>query len=334
MKIAKLILILFFSLPVVPFTCFGQTKVAILDPITSEDSNVSSLEKAMLRGELRKAIFRIDGFEAISRSDLDQVLNELDFQHMGYVPKQEIHHLGQISGADFLCISTLSKSDAQFYLEAYLVDVSTGEIESPASQLGEVRDGKMMDLYAVCQQLVKELIGDKTVTGGAPMIETFEQNTWGWTLFSHDAKTVQIANDELRLTNYASTGTTQSDVMLPVDVRNNFRITFNFVIQDAKMLSSVGIKFSGYNNEFTVNSGTCTYRIGSAIKTSTVGKIGLGRNKPVVIELTKKDDRVSFTVNGIDVCDEECQITSNQISVYAGINTLAMLRQVSIQYIK
>jgi hypothetical protein len=311
----------------------SATKVALLDPITGEDSNVTSFEKSLLRGELRKAIYRIEGWEAVSRSDIDQVLNELDFQHTGYVPRNEVHRLGQISGADYLCVSSLNKSDSQFYLEAYLVEVSTGNIESPVSQLGEVKNGNMVNLYDVCQMLVRDLIGTKVVTGGEPIEETFDNSKWGWTVFSHDSKSVQIANDELRITNYASTGTTQSDVMVPVDINKNFEISFQFLIQEAKMFSSVGIKFGG-NKSFVVNVGTCSFVSGMEVKTSGAAKMGLGRNRPVLIKMIKNGESITLQMNGKDVFEEECPLTTNQMSVFAGINTLAMLRRVSIQYTK
>lgn len=313
--------------------CYGQTKVAVLEPVAGDD-NVTSMEIAMLRGELRKAIFRIDGFEAISRSDLDRVFNEQDFQHLGYVPKDQIHRMGQMSGADYLCISTLNKSASQFYIEAYLVDVATGNIETPASQFGEIKNGNMAGLYQITQELVKELIGDKMLSGGGSLEENFDgKSNWDWTFFSHDSKSVMIANEELRIMNFSSTGTTQSDVMAPVDIRRNFKITFNFVIQEAKMLSSVGVKFGG-GNSITVNSGSCSYSLGSAFKTSAAAKMGMGRNKPVVIVVIKRGEHVILQVNGVEVADEECAYTTNQLGVFAGINTLAMLKKVSIEYLR
>jgi hypothetical protein len=312
---------------------FGQTKVAILDPVAGEEGNVTSLEKSMLRGELRRAVFKVDGWEAISRSDMDQILNELDFQHTGYVPKKEIHRLGELSGADYLCISTLSKSESQFYIEAYLVEVSSGNIESPASVLGEVKNGQMVNLYALCQDLIRELIGSKVTTGGSVLEETFDNSKWGWSIFSHDSKSVQIANDELRITNYASTGTAQSDVMVPVDIRKNFQISFQFIIQEAKMFSSVGIKFNG-NKTLTVLAGTCSYTSGMEVKSSAAAKMGMGRNRPVTISLVKRGEKVEMLVNGISVFEEDCSMNTNQMSVFAGINTLARLKKVSVQYIK
>ena len=310
---------------------FGQVKVAVLEPLAGEDGNVTSLEKAIVRGELRKAIVRVEGYEAITRTDIDQLLEEQGFQQTGFVRDQDIHRLGEMCGADYLCVSTLNKSHTQFYLEAYLVDVSTGEILSPASYLGQVERGNMTGLYKICQELIKELIGDRQTTSNKPSTETFEQNTWGWSVFSHDAKSVVLANEELRLTNYSNSGTAQSDVMMPVNIEKNFKVTFNFVVQEAKMTSSVGVRFSGMNT-VEVSTGNCTYRVNDVKGVAKQAKMGKGRNRPVVMDIIKNGENISIMVNGIIICETPCRMTTNQFSVFAGPNTLAMLKDVTITY--
>ena len=325
-------LVLFILLPL-SLLCGAKQKVVILEPLAGEGSEVSNMEKAILRGELRKAIVNAGTYDAISRADIDRVVEELDFQRTGYVQKKDIHRLGEMSGADYLCVSTLNKSDTEYYLEAYLVDVTTGEIQSPASQFGEVVGGKMADLYDVCQELISELLG-KEYVDSKPLIEDFESgDEWGWSIFSKDSRSVQVANGELRLTNYARTGTTQSSVNLPVDVTKNFRILFNFIIDKAEMMSSVGIKFAG-SNTVTVNSGSCSYNVGSKMAVVSNAKMGMGRLKPVQIELVKKDENVQVLVNGAQICNEPCAFTTNVLGVFAGINTLAMLKDVTIMYIR
>lgn len=326
----KKILTLFFCICF--SVCFAQKKVAVLEPIIEEGSEVSSLEKAMIRSELRKAIVRVNGYDALSRSDVDKVMNELGLQQSGLVNDNEIHRLGELCGADYLCISTLNKSKSQFYIEAYFIDVSTGKILNPASQFGRIEDGNLSDLYDICQGLIKELIGGQQTTDTRPIVEDFETNTWDWTIFSHDSKTVQVANGQLRITNYTRSGTTQSNVSLPIDISKDFKINFNFVIQKAEMFSSVGIKFAG-NNSLTVNSGNCSYQVGKEKGTNKDAKMGIGQNRPVSIDLIKKQNNVTLLVNGIQVCDAACPFTTNLIGVFAGINTLAMLQDVTINYI-
>lgn len=258
----------------------AQIKVAVLDPTIEEGSNVTSTEKAMLRGELRKAIIRVDGYEALSRTDVDRVINELDFQSSGYVSEGEAHQLGELCGADYLCISSISKSAKQYYIEAYFVDVTTGKMLNPASQFGSLEDGMISDLYLVCQKLIKELIGSSH-TDKRPIIEDFEsgETAWGWTIFSHDNRSAQVANGQLRLANLTFTGTTQSIATLPIDVDKDFKIHFNFVIKKAEMFSSVGVKFAG-NNSITVNSGTCSYQVGRQEKCDRRCQDGIRSKSP------------------------------------------------------
>lgn len=138
-------------------------KIALIEPRPGEGSTaISGMEKAMVRGELRKAIVNHTGFEAFTRADIDQLMQEQDFQRTGNVSEEDIHKMGEMSGADYLCISTLNKSESEFYLEAYLINVETGAISNPASQYGELVNGKLANMLPVCQALAQELLGTTT----------------------------------------------------------------------------------------------------------------------------------------------------------------------------
>ncbi|MBP5477139.1 MAG: hypothetical protein J6Y00_05580 [Paludibacteraceae bacterium] len=156
----KLLIIL---LSVLSLTAFAQQKIALLEPRAGDGSTaISGMEKAMLRGELRKAIVNQPGYEAFTRADIDQLMKEQDFQRTGNVSEADIHKMGEMSGADFVCISTLNKSDNEFYLEAYLINVETGAISNPASQYGELVNGKLANMLPVCEDLARELLGFET----------------------------------------------------------------------------------------------------------------------------------------------------------------------------
>ena len=138
-------------------------KIALIEPRAGEGSTtITGMEKAMVRGELRKAIVNHTGFEAFTRADIDQLMKEQDFQRTGNVSEEDIHRMGEMSGADYLCISTLNKSSDEFYLEAYLINVETGAISNPASQYGELVNGKLANMLPVCQALAQELLGTNT----------------------------------------------------------------------------------------------------------------------------------------------------------------------------
>lgn len=165
-------------LSVVTLSAMAQTqKIALLEPrVGAGSTDVSGMEKAMVRGELRKAIVNNEGFEAFTRADIDQMMKEQDFQRTGNVSEADIHKLGEMSGADYICVSTLNKSADEFYLEAYLINVETGAISNPASQYGELVNGKLANMLSVCQNLAQELLG-KEVTSTPITVTTQTQKT-------------------------------------------------------------------------------------------------------------------------------------------------------------
>ncbi len=153
---------------VTAFSLSAQTmKVALLETLNGDKSvQVKGIEMNMVRGELRKAISNQDGFQAFTRTDIDQLMKEHGFQNSGMVSDSQRKRLGEMSGADYICVSTLTKSDTQFYLEAYLIDVETGEISNPATQFGMLKDDTYANLFQLCQNLSQELIGYVDVSIG------------------------------------------------------------------------------------------------------------------------------------------------------------------------
>ena len=146
-------------LSVLSLTAVAQKTIALLEPRTGEGSTaVTGLEKNMVRGELRKAIVNFPEYEAITRSDIDQMMKEQNFQRTGMVNDAQIKKLGEISGADYICVSTLTKSKTEFYLEAYLIHLESGRMLNPASQYGELVDGKFANLFPACKLLANEIL--------------------------------------------------------------------------------------------------------------------------------------------------------------------------------
>lgn len=153
-------------------------KIALLEPREGEGSTeISGMEKAMVRGELRKAIVNHTGYEAFTRADVDQLMKEQDFQRTGLVDDSQVKQLGEMSGADYICISTLNKSNTEFYLEAYLINVETGGISNPASQYGELIGGKLSNMLPVCQALAQELLGTYLPIVDQPAIHSKDKQT-------------------------------------------------------------------------------------------------------------------------------------------------------------
>ena len=64
-------------LSILSVAAFGQQKkIALLEPRIGDGSTgVSGMEKAMVRGELRKAIVNHTGYEAFTRADIDKLMS-------------------------------------------------------------------------------------------------------------------------------------------------------------------------------------------------------------------------------------------------------------------
>lgn len=184
----KIKVILCCLLSLLSLTVMGQKKIALLEPRVGEGSTgVSGMEKAMVRGELRKSIVNHTGYEAFTRADIDKLMLEQDFQRTGLVSDDQIKEIGVMSGADYICVSTLNKTNTEFYLEAYLVNVETAQISNPASQYGELIGGKLGNMLPVCQALAQELLG--TIS---PVVSSIAQETMTKTSVLQPAQSQQM----------------------------------------------------------------------------------------------------------------------------------------------
>jgi len=135
---------------------FAQDKkVAMLETIAN-NTEISSMVKNMVRGELTKSISLQPGFSAFTRIDVDQMMDEINFQHSGMVNDEQIAKLGEMSGADFICISKVSKDNESYYIEAYLINIVTGQIENSATDF--VESGGITAVNESCQKIAKELV--------------------------------------------------------------------------------------------------------------------------------------------------------------------------------
>ena len=134
-----------------------QKQVAMLEPMVVT-GDVKVIEKAMVRGEMIKAICSTSGYVAFSRQDIDQIMNEHNFQQSGLVDDETRKRLGVMQGVDYLCVTKISKEDKNFYLEACLINIETGEISQPATKYGELNDGKLENMLIACRELALDLV--------------------------------------------------------------------------------------------------------------------------------------------------------------------------------
>lgn len=140
-----------------------KKQVAILDPV-AVTKEVTVMHRSMVRGEMQKAIGRQEGYAAFSRQDIDQIMNEHNFQSSGMVDEATRKRLGAMQGVDYVCITKITKEGDNFYLEASLVNIETGQISNPATQFGILTEGSLVSMIQACEKLGAELVGKKVST--------------------------------------------------------------------------------------------------------------------------------------------------------------------------
>lgn len=140
-------------------TIFAQQTIVILEPCVGKGSAaVTEGETLMVMGELSKALGQFAGYDAITHSDVNQIMKDPLFLRTGIVSDAQLKKISQLSVADYLCVSTLTKSATEFYLDAYLIHLDDGKISSLASGRGELYGGNIANTSAACQSLAKDLL--------------------------------------------------------------------------------------------------------------------------------------------------------------------------------
>lgn len=138
-----------------------QVVMALLQPRVAEGSDACRpIELNMVRGELRKAFGWQSDFQVLTRTDVDQMLKELGFQQSGMVNDSQRKKVGEMTGAQYICVSTITKDGTQLYIESYLVDVETGQMTNPATQFANVQNNDYSTLQEPCNALAREMLGE------------------------------------------------------------------------------------------------------------------------------------------------------------------------------
>lgn len=129
-------------------------RVAMLETL-AETNNVSVLVRNMMRAELTKCIDSDLSYHAFTRSNIDQMMEEFTFQ-TDMVSKDQRIKLGEMSGADLICVSKVAKQNKDYYIEAALIDLKTGKLQSTAS--GLLEDGNLSLINDFCKKIAVELL--------------------------------------------------------------------------------------------------------------------------------------------------------------------------------
>lgn len=156
-------------------------KIAVWGPIVPEGSEaISVIELRIANSRFRDAISNVAGYELISRSDVDNILNELKFQNNGLVSEDGKKLIGQMKGVDIIVSLVLSKGYGLINIESSFIDVETAKvIGSTKSTIAKAGDPE--DLAKKCVELAGELTGEKTSTNSSYTSRPSLSNTSGRT---------------------------------------------------------------------------------------------------------------------------------------------------------
>ena len=149
------------------FTCFflitkGEVvKMALLQPRIDQGSTpVNAIERNMVRGELRNSFSWQSNFQVLTRTDVDLLVEEHGFQKSGMVADDQRKQIGVMTGAQYICVSTLTKYQTQLYIEAYLINIETGEQTNAASQYINLVNNDFSALPGACNKLAEAMLGE------------------------------------------------------------------------------------------------------------------------------------------------------------------------------
>lgn len=132
-------------------------KVAILEVIDLE-GKLSYSDKLMLRSNLARAVTNIDGYEAYTRTDMDAVLKEHDFQRSGNVRDEDIKKIGEMTGAAYILqVEGSLTRENNIYVVAQIINVETLQIE--VTENNTISTKSDAEMLRGCRALASSMFG-------------------------------------------------------------------------------------------------------------------------------------------------------------------------------
>ena len=112
----------------------GQVKRVAITEVVDSQSNVDPGLKLAVRSSLTTGINLVENYEAYERVNISAMFKELDFQRSGYISNEQIHKIGDMTGASFILIPELARlfDDGKYVLTARIIDVVTGLVTESA----------------------------------------------------------------------------------------------------------------------------------------------------------------------------------------------------------
>lgn len=143
-------------------------KVAILE-VVDREGKLSYSQKLMLRSNLSRAVTNTEGFEAFDRTDVDQIMEEQNFQRTGMVSNDQIKRLGEMTGAAYILVAegTLTE-DNKIFVMAKILNVESTKLMVTDNYLMGTSSSEMQ---RGCRALASKMFG--TMAGASTSTNKF-----------------------------------------------------------------------------------------------------------------------------------------------------------------
>lgn len=132
-------------------------KVAILE-VVDRENKLDYSDKLMLRSNMARAVTNIDGYEAYTRTDMDAVLKEHDFQRSGNVRDEDIKKIGEMTGAAYILqVEGSLTRENNIYVVAQIINVETLQIEVTENK--KISTSSDAEMLRGCRALASSMFG-------------------------------------------------------------------------------------------------------------------------------------------------------------------------------
>ena len=136
---------------------FAQNKkIAILET-SCRENNISSGYLMMIGSNIETGIIKNPNYTAFNRTQVDELLQELNFQQSGLVKDSDIRKIGQMAGVDYVLVSEAVKLEDDLFVTAKVLNVESGKYEMSANELMNFSPQKIQD---GCSALARKLLNN------------------------------------------------------------------------------------------------------------------------------------------------------------------------------
>lgn len=135
---------------------FGQTEMKpVLAVLSLLPENVSEADARIITGFIQEELFNTNDFVLVERTNVDKLLNELQYQQSGICDLKCAVSIGKQLAANKVLIGSIGRLGNAYTIQVKLIDIASNQIEKINSILAECR---LEELPSHISELIRKLI--------------------------------------------------------------------------------------------------------------------------------------------------------------------------------